>query len=154
MKIAILYGTETGNAEMVADDLKSALEGEHEVSVRNLADVDPAGDLSADAFHFVICSTYGEGELPQSARPFDERLRQGAPDLSAIRFAMFGLGDEEYAETFNHGSARLAERLTAHGARQFGTRLTHNASGAALAEELALPWAEDVLREVEKAGAN
>ena len=34
MKLAILYGTETGNAEMLAEDLQSALEADHEFLLR------------------------------------------------------------------------------------------------------------------------
>lgn len=148
MKIFVLHGTETGNAEMLAEDIQTALEDDHDVSCRSLADVDPAG-LDADTFHVIVCSTYGEGELPASARPFVEKLDKGAPDLSHVRFAIFGLGDSEYAETFTHGYLRLAEKLTARGAVQIGPRLTHNASGGDLPEELALPWVSEILTGLE-----
>lgn len=144
MKIAVLYGTETGNAEMLAEDIQSVLDAEHDVTCANLADTDPA-DLDRQAFHVMVCSTYGEGDLPSSARPFAERLDAGAPDLSGLRFAIFGLGDGEYADTFAHGSKKLAEKLRTFGAIQVGERLTHDAAGGEMPEDLALPWIADIL---------
>jgi len=144
MKIAILYGTETGNAEMLAEDIAAALEDEHEVTVANLADFPPDA-FDPGVFHLMVCSTYGDGELPASAKPFGEALEAAAPDLSAIHFAIFGMGDSEYEETFNHGPKRLAEMMVAHGAVQIGERVAHDASGGDMAEDLALPWAATVI---------
>ncbi|RMH49111.1 MAG: nitric oxide synthase [Alphaproteobacteria bacterium] len=144
MKITILYGTETGNAEMLAEDITASLSAEHEVECRNLSEMDPRA-FDPARFYILVCSTYGEGELPASARPFAEAVAAARPDLSAIHFAIFGLGDSEYAETFNHGPKRLAELMAAHGARQVGERIAHDASGGDLAEDLALPWAEAVV---------
>ena len=56
MKVAILFGTETGNAEMLAEDIKTALEDDHDVTCRDLGDVDPA-ELDGEAFGVVVCST-------------------------------------------------------------------------------------------------
>ena len=41
MKITLLYGTESGNAEMLCDDLMEELEGENECKVSSLADIAP-----------------------------------------------------------------------------------------------------------------
>ena len=68
MTIAILYGTETGNAEMLAEDIATHL-SDHDVSVTNLSGFDPA-EFDPGTLYLVVCSTYGDGELPASARPF------------------------------------------------------------------------------------
>lgn len=146
MKITVLYGTETGNAEMLADDIETALSDDHDVGSANLLDTDPAA-LARDTFYVIVCSTYGDGELPASAKPFAEKLENGAPDLAGIQFAMFGLGDSEYADTFTHGSIRLADLLTTRGATQIGDRMTHNASGEDMPEDLALPWITGILHQ-------
>lgn len=138
MKIDILYGTETGNAEMLAEDLEAHLSGDHEVTLTNLAKADPAS-LAADALNVFVCSTYGEGDLPASAQPFAGKITDTAPDLSQVRFAIFGLGDREY-ETFGLGSDKLAALLIGQGATQLGERLVHDASGAELAEDIAIDW--------------
>ena len=141
MKITILYGTETGNAEMLAEDIQSEIEADHEVDLSNLEDFAP-GDFDPECFYLLVCSTYGDGDLPASAQPF-----------AAIHFAIFGLGDSEYDETFNHGPKKLAELMIAHGAQQVGERVAHDASGSDMAEDLAFPWAEAVIADVsEKLG--
>ena len=148
MKITILYGTETGNAEMLAEDIQSELEGAHEVDCLNLSDMNPA-DFDAEQFYLLVCSTYGDGELPASAQPFAEAMGAARPDLSAVHFAIFGMGDSEYAETFNHGPKLLAELMAAHGAKQVGERVAHDASGSDMAEDLAFPWAHAVIGQAE-----
>jgi len=150
MKITILYGTETGNAEMLAEDIQSELENDHEVDCLNLSDMG-AGDFDPSRFYLVVCSTYGDGELPASAQPFAEAVAAEKPDLSAIKFAIFGLGDSEYEETFNFGPKTLAELLQAQGATQIGERIAHDASGPDMAEDLAFPWAEAVISEAAEA---
>ena len=143
MKITILYGTETGNAEMLADDIASHLKA-HETETANLSDFSP-DDFEATVVYLFVCSTYGDGELPASAKPFGAAMDVRKPDLSAVRFAVFGLGDSEYEETFNHGSKRIMELMEAAGAKRIGDRVTHDASGSDMAEDIALPWADDIV---------
>lgn len=144
MKIMLLYGTETGNAEMLAEDIVSELGGEHDVECASLSDVDP-GSLEPGTLHLVVCSTYGDGELPASARPFAEKIETGRPSLAGVHFGIFGLGDSEYEETYNEGGRRMADLLTGCGAVQVGDRVAHDASGPDLAEDLALPWARSIV---------
>ena len=147
MQIAILYGTETGNAEMLAEDIASHL-SDHETSVTNLSDFDTA-TFDRESFYIIVTSTYGDGELPASAQPFAEAMDAAKPDLTGIRFAIFGMGDSEYPETFNYGGKRLEEILTRAGAERVGERVTHDASGADMADDLALPWIDDILTTVD-----
>lgn len=144
MKINVLYGTETGNAEMLAEDIAAELEGDHQVSAANLSDFDPA-DFEQETLYLMVCSTYGDGELPASAQPFAEKLGAEKPDLSGVHFGIFGMGDSEYDETFNGGPKTLAELLIARGATQLGERIAHDASGPEMAEDLAFPWAEEIV---------
>lgn len=140
MKIEILYGTETGNAEMLAEDLEAHLSGDHDVTLTNLSDADPA-TLAADALNIFVCSTYGEGDLPASAQPFADKMKELSPNLSQVRFGIFGLGDHEY-ETFGLGSDKLATLLIGQGATQLGDRVVHDASGPELAEDMAIEWVD------------
>lgn len=144
MKITVLYGTETGNAEMLAEDVTAHLEGDHEVTCTNLSDFAPS-DFALDQFYLVICSTYGDGELPASAKPFAEAMDQARPDLAGIHFAIFGLGDTEYDATHNFGSQIVADMLKARGALQIGDRVIHDASGSDMADDLAMEWADTVV---------
>lgn len=141
MKISLLYGTETGNAEMLCEDIQEGLEDAGDIENANLEDIEP-GDLQPDRFYLFVCSTYGEGELPQSAIPFVDALKQQDADLSGIRFAVFGLGDTTYDQTYNNGSVVLMNALTAAGAEVIGERGLHDASGLEEAIDVALPWAK------------
>lgn len=144
MNITVLYGTETGNAEMLAEDIMSELEGEHDVACSNLSDFAPDA-FDTGRLYLIVCSSYGDGELPASAQPFAEALQANTPDLTGVHFAIFGLGDTEYEETFGFGSKSLAELLSARGAVQIGERITHDASGSDMAEDLAFPWAAQIV---------
>lgn len=148
MQISLLYGTETGNAEMLAEDIAGHLDG-HDVVVTNLCDVDPLG-FDTQTLYLLVTSTYGEGELPASAKPFGTAMAAQAPDLTGVRFAVFGLGDSAYPETFNFGGKALEEILTNAGATPLSARVAHDASGGDMADDLALPWADAVVAEATK----
>ncbi len=144
MMISILYGTETGNTEMLAEDVAGELSAEHEVTVCNLDSFAPH-EFSSSQLYLIICSTYGDGELPASAQGFAKILTEEQTDLSAVSFAVFGLGDSEYTDTYNFGSKHIAEIMTVRGAKQIGLRVVHDASGPDLPEDIALPWAQEAV---------
>lgn len=144
MKIAIYYGTETGNAEMLAEDIATELEDENETSVADLAETAPEA-LKAAELNVIVCSSYDDGDFPASAKPFVEKLNDESPDLSGVRFAIFGLGDSEYEATYGFGSMKLADLLVACGATTLGERIVHDAAGDDLPEDLALPWLAGIL---------
>lgn len=150
MNIKVLFGTETGNAEMLAEDITAELEADHEVETINLADFDPAG-FDRETLYLLVCSTYGDGELPASAQPFAEKMAAAKPDLTGIHFGIFGMGDSEYEETFNHGPKSLAGLMQERGATQLGERIAHDASGADMAEDLAFPWAAEIVERADAA---
>lgn len=147
MDIVILYGTETGTAEMLAEDIQSGLSSDHEVEVSNLSDFSPA-DFDAGKLYLLVCSTYGDGELPASAQPFDRAMKADSPDLSGVVFGVFGLGDTEY-ETYNLGSKHLLDLMEGAGASLLHERVIHDASGSDMAEDIAMPWARAVIAQAE-----
>ena len=143
MKIKILYGTETGNAEMVADDIVDALNGHYEAEYQDMADFS-AADITADEFYILVCSTYGNGELPNTAQPLYDALTEEKPNLSNIRFAAFGLGDSFY-ETFNKGCAMMADKLKELGAEEIGQPGCHDASSGELPGDVAIEWLDKLM---------
>lgn len=142
MKIITLFGTETGNAEMVADDIVEALASDFEACTHDMADFN-IRDVHKEDVLLLVCSTYGDGELPNSAQPLFDMLSTEQPDLSHLRFAAFGLGDSFY-ETFNKGSQIMAEQLLALGATEIAERGRHDASSGELPGDVALAWLKDV----------
>lgn len=145
VKFTVLYGTESGNSELIAEDLGEKLrETELDVEVADLQDTDPAS-LTADRFVIVVCSTHGDGELPNSAIPFAEAFDAALPDLTGMRYAMFGLGDTFYEATYSQGSENIDRRFTAQGAVRVGEYGRHDASSWDLGSDLALEWLPGVL---------
>lgn len=149
MQISILVGTMTGTAELVAGDVKKALEGKgHAVEILLM------DNLKADVFQrpgaFLICtSTYGQGDVPDNARDFLADLQATQPDLGGKLVGIIGLGDSTYQDTYNHGGRQFEEALRALNANLVGERMQHNASGGSLPEEDAVVWALDWADQVE-----
>lgn len=146
MKISVVYGTESGNSELIAEDLGAKLrETMDEVEVQDLQDCDPAS-MNADTFYVVVCSTHGDGDLPDTAQPFAEAFDANLPDLSGVRYAMFGLGDKFYSGTYSQGSEHLDRRFATQGATRVGEYGRHDASSwKDVASEVALEWLPGVL---------
>lgn len=141
--VTVVFGTESGGAELVAEELRRSLAHRADVEVRDLADLAPA-DLDRDRLHLVVCATYGDGEVPKAARPFHEALR-ARPDLAGLRYAVFGMGDRSYTKTYSRGSELIDEALAACGAIRVGEYGRHDAGGPVPATEAAADWAEGVL---------
>lgn len=147
LPVTVLFGTESGNAELVAEEIGTFLGDRDDLEIRDLAEISP-GDLDPERFHLVVCSTYGDGDVPRSATDFYRTLKARDVDLTGIRFAVFGLGDASYTRTYSRGSELLTEALEARGAVREGEYGRHDAGGAVPASEAACEWAEGVLTTV------
>ncbi len=139
--ILILVGTESGNAQMVADALKPVLEaGGHAVDVTDKA-ATPA-DLRAHDVLLVVCATHGSGDIPTNILPLAETLERERPDLSGHRYGVVALGDMTYQDTFCGGGKKVDQALELCGAKKIGERLEVDASSQPLPDEEALVWIE------------
>ena len=140
-QILILVGTESGNAQMVADALKPVLEDAgHAVDVSDKAA--SAADLQAHGVLLVICATHGSGDIPTNILPLAETLERDRPDLSHHRYGVIALGDMTYQDTFCGGGKQLDRLFERCGARRLGERLEVDASCQPLPDEEALGWVE------------
>jgi MioC protein len=141
-RISILVGTMTGTAQLCAQEMELALDdGDTEVETLLMDKLD-ASVFERPGVFLVCTSTYGQGDVPDNARAFYEDLKARRPDLSAVRYGVFGLGDRTYAETFNFGGKRFDELLAELGAQRIGERHMHDASSGILPEETALEWCQ------------
>ena len=153
VKITILVGTMTGTAQLCAQEMELALDdGETEVRTLMMDGLDSSVFVK-DSVFLVCTSTYGQGDVPDNAKALYEHLQQARPDLSHVRYGVFGLGDRTYAETFNFGGKRFDEILAELGARRIGERHTHDASSGILPEETALEWCQQWLAKVKETQA-
>ncbi len=120
--LTILYGSQTGNAKSVANQLKSQAESRGlSVKLINMADYKP-NQLKKEKFIAVAVSTYGEGEPPEDAENLHEFLSsKKAPKLEGVKVAVIGLGDSSY-EFFCQTAIDFETRFTALGAQTVITR--------------------------------
>ncbi|WP_072807501.1 flavodoxin domain-containing protein [Rhodococcoides yunnanense] len=142
MAVVVLFGSETGTAEEVADKIAEVL-SDHDAEVRDMLEYE-VSDIDTGDFHVIICSTYGDGELPTGAEPFYDALVEDAPDLTGLRFALFGLGDRVYEDTFNRGGEIIAGKLVELGAVQVHEHARHDSSSNVKPKTQAEEWAREL----------
>jgi MioC protein len=153
MKLTLLVGTMTGTAQLVAQELELAWDGGDLQVETLLMDKLDEDVFAREGVFLVVTSTYGQGDVPDNAKAFYERLKSRRPDLARVRYGVFGLGDRTYAETFNFGGKRFDELLAGLGARRIGERVQHDASSGVLPEEMATEWGEGWLAMAKDAAA-
>ena len=140
-RILILVGTESGNAQMVADALKPVLlAAGHKVDVS--AKAATVADLEAHEVFLVVSATHGTGEIPTNILPLAETLERERPDLSGHRYGVIALGDMTYQDTFCGGGKKVDAVLELCRAKKVGERLEVDASSQPLPDEEALNWIE------------
>lgn len=141
--ILILVGTESGNAQMVADCLLEELAGQgHRVEVMDQGEA-PAADFPARDVALICCATHGLGELPDNIIPLADSLREQRPDLSHLRYGVIALGDQTYAETFCKAGKAMDALFADLGAHKVGERLEIDACTQPLPDEDALEWLKE-----------
>ncbi|MEM8791292.1 MAG: flavodoxin domain-containing protein [Pseudomonadota bacterium] len=145
VQLHFIYGTETGTAEILCDDLKDAVDGSIECEISSMEDVAPAS-MSGDTFYVLVSSTFGSGDVPGGAETFYKALTNGKPDLGHVRFAIFGLGDSSF-ETFAQGSEKIMTAMLDCKANMVGERGIFDASSPDMPEDIAVPWLQGILAE-------
>ncbi|MEM9631763.1 MAG: flavodoxin domain-containing protein [Pseudomonadota bacterium] len=143
-KVHLLFGTESGGSELLCEDIEKAISENIDCEVSSMEDVSPS-ELNADTFYIFVSSTFGTGELPATAQSFFDEMVKGKPDLSGITFAIFGLGDTNFYDTFGRGSEQIMTELKNCGATMVGERIVFDASSDGYPEDIAIPWAKNVL---------
>ena len=101
-KLTVLYGTESGNCEVLADrTVKTAKKRGFQASMKNMSEVSPA-DLARTSNLLVIVSTWGDGDPPETAVSFFKDFMASDVSLADVKFSVCGLGDtsnEKFCQT-------------------------------------------------------
>jgi sulfite reductase (NADPH) flavoprotein alpha-component len=123
LKIAVLYASQSGTAEglarKVAKDLKSK---GHVASLASLEGYTPAA-LAEECYAIFIASTYGEGDPPDIAQPFYQRLCvEHLPRYLDLSYSVLALGDSHY-EHFCKFGIDLDNKLASLGAIRLHDRV-------------------------------
>ncbi|KAF2714819.1 NADPH dependent diflavin oxidoreductase-like protein 1 [Pleomassaria siparia CBS 279.74] len=136
----VLYGSETGNAQDVAEELGRIVERlrfDAQVTELNAIDL-----LLQYSVVLVAISTTGQGDLPANSQTFwkalrSTRLRPGC--LQHVSFASFGLGDTSYPK-FNWAHRKLYNRLIQLGAQPICDRGESDEQHPEGVDGSFLPW--------------
>jgi MioC protein len=141
--VLVAYGTESGNAEMAADDIAANLDARGiKTDVKSLENLNVT-ELSKIPHLVIVTSTYGEGELPETTAPFYSELDSNAPNLSGITFSAFGLGDSTY-NNYNNAINIVSRKLIALGATQLGETGMHDAAMGKSLNLAATTWIDTI----------
>jgi MioC protein len=143
LNIGIFVATMTGLADVCGEEIEAALASAGLPINRQLMDSLDAGAFVPYDLLIIVSSTYGHGEIPDNGQMLFESL-SGA-DLSGKRFAVFGLGDRTYADTFCAAGESWHQQLAASGAQPLVELMRHDASSGTLAEDVAGEWAAATL---------
>ncbi|HEY3259959.1 MAG TPA: cytochrome P450 [Pseudonocardiaceae bacterium] len=118
--LLVLYGSNFGTAEDVAQQI--ADEGTRRgFSTRLAALDDHVDDLPREGAVAIATATYN-GTPPDNAVKFTRWLTENEPDLTGVSYTVFGCGNREWADTFQHLPIFIDERMAALGARRLHDR--------------------------------
>ena len=139
--VTILYGSQTGNAEDIAETLRERAEAAGlNATVCDMLDYKPK-DLKKENNVIVCVSTHGEGDPPDNAEELHAFLYgKKAPKLDGLKFSVVAFGDtsyEHFCQTGKDFDAQL-EKLG-------GTRVTERADLDVDFDEAAEAWIQTVV---------
>ena len=122
-EITILYGSQTGNGQGIAEQATAKLkEQSFDVTIQSMNDFKP-NNLKKIENLLLIVSTHGEGDPPDTALPFFEFLHgKRAPKLDHLHYSVLALGDSSY-EFFCKTGADFDQKLSDLGAVQLAPRV-------------------------------
>ena len=139
--IYILYGTQTGNSESVANDAANVAKTHGlKPMVKSMDDIE-LSQLAEMEYVLIITSTYGEGEMPDNAQIlWDAVSANDAPRLENMKYSVLALGDTSY-DQFCQAGIDWDHRLEDLGAKRIFDRIDCDVDF----EEPAEQWVSEVI---------
>lgn len=145
-KINILYGSVYGGAEALAEEIGRWLtDQQHQTSVIESPQI---SDVTASDCLLVITSTTGQGDIPGNLEPFFYTLRDQFPLLNAKPFAVIGMGDSSYGDTFCGAGEKWFELLCELQGKAIRPLLRIDATETLEPADEAMPWLKEWVNEI------
>ena len=121
-ELTVLFGSESGNAEGLADQTAKAANGKgFKAKAVSMGDISPAKLKKVENL-LVIVSTWGEGDPPENSIDFYASfMGESAPKFDGVRYSVLGLGDTSY-EHFCKMGKDFDARLEALGGKRIADR--------------------------------
>ena len=145
--ITLLYGSETGNAQGLAEIFEERLSNiGHNVTLKAMDEFKPKNLKNGEDL-FIITSTQGEGDPPDNAAELHEFIHgRKAPKLEGVRFSVLALGDQTY-EFFCQTGRDFDKKLEELGAERLYERVDCDVDY----EEDAEKWMANVINTIDSA---
>lgn len=159
----VLYGSQSGSTERQAELFTAKARGRgfkvrlfpcERISSEELkkliasASSAPSSSPAANPTTLVIItSTVGDGELPENAKSFREKLwaLEGDKPLRGLRYAVCGFGNSAFGDNFCIAARRLRAQLQGLGARELAGFAACDVSNTSKAEARFSSFTEEVL---------
>ncbi|MEC4727040.1 flavodoxin [Shewanella sp. D64] len=134
-KVNLIFGTVYGNAQFVAETLRDDIQ-----EIGKQVKLFQSDELTSflppqHEVLLIVCSTTGQGDIPDDILPWFEMLKSQAPYLPNLQYGVIALGDSSY-DTFCRAGIQFDELLTELGAHRVG-RLLKIDAGETMEPELA-----------------
>ena len=140
-KITVLYGTETGNSELLAMDICKLGEQSGLECVNFGMDEVDNSDFSEIENLLIVCSTWGDGEQPDNAIDLWDHVEElGDDELQNMKFSVLALGDTAF-DLFCEAGKEWDRILEEKGATRIYERVDCDVDYEDDAEE----WIENVI---------
>ena len=139
--LLLIFGTETGNAEELAEDAGHLSKNlDFNPKVMDMEDIS-LKDISSSKRLIVVCSTWGEGEQPVNAHDLYDSIERSEDDcLEGVNFAVIALGDTAF-EFFCESGKEWDSILEEKGGKRTNKRIDCDTDYDDYAEE----WIEETL---------
>jgi flavodoxin len=145
-KIGIFVGSVYGNAQHVAEDVNTMLGAQ---GLASQVFTDPTlDDFKQVSSMLFISSTTGQGDIPPNLEFFIQDLRDEFPLMEQKPFAVAGLGDSSYDETYCGAGQQIFELLTELQGKPIAELLEIDACETLEPEIEVVAWAEKLLPEL------
>jgi flavodoxin len=145
-KIGIFVGSVYGNAQHVAEEVNSMLSAQ---GLTSEVFTDPSmNDFKQVSSMLFISSTTGQGDIPPNLEFFIEDLRNQFPLIEQKPFAVAGLGDSSYGETYCGAGRQIFELLTELQGKAITELFEVDACETLEPEVEVLAWAKKLLPEL------
>ncbi|CCD24054.1 NADPH--cytochrome P450 reductase NDAI_0C03940 [Naumovozyma dairenensis CBS 421] len=147
----VLFGSQTGTAEDYAKKFSKELSSKFNLNVLcadlELYDYDTLSELPNNVLVSIFMSTYGEGDFPDGAIPFETFLTTtGENSLTNLNFSIFGLGNSTY-EFYNGAARKVLKYLQSAGGNLLGS-IGEGDDATGSTDEDYLTWKESIMAEL------
>jgi len=154
LNILIVVGSVYGGARLVAEEIQTPLQ-ELGCTVTIPESVTGENLNPDDIDLLLVCtSTTGAGDLPEELIALHTELVDIPPRIAGLKYAVIGLGDSSYDDTFCGGGEKMDSALADIGAERVAPLLRLDAMETVTPEDDAVPWAVKLVTELMESGSD